>query len=202
MRSPITDTLETFTIRQVAELWAEETGQGADLIERALIKAAERYHSNEHGIDHELELVVVRLDADNKGLTPEELEAKVQKRDEDLLAYSPGLYVEATDGKITQETAVRRNALIAWCEQEGIHIPSFIARSPPVPTIRAEARAQKWLQELVETVQSGTETQRTKDQYRQTAQVRFPGLSTRGFGRIWDMVVPSDWKRAGRPRKS
>ena len=202
MRSPITDTLETFTIRQVAELWAEETGQGADLIERALIKAAERYHSNEHGIDQELELVLVRLDADNKDLTPEELEAKVQEREEDLLANNPALYVDAAGRKITRETVVRRNALIAWCEREGFDPPSFIAKKPPVPTAGAEAKAQEWLRKSIDAVQSGSEAKLSKGQYRELAQEKFPGLSVRGFDRIWDTVVPNSWRRAGRPQKS
>jgi len=130
MPAKITDTVEAFTIRQVAELWGEETGERLDIIERALIAVASRRYSKEEVLDHETELVFVRLDAKNKDLSPEELEAKVEQKEEELLANRPGLYVLELQGEITRDTEVNRRALLAWCEQNDLKPPKFLAIEP------------------------------------------------------------------------
>jgi hypothetical protein len=42
----------------------------------------------------------------------------------------------------------------------------------------------------------------SKEKYRTRAQAKIEGLSDRGFDRVWNDVVPPEWKRAGAPKKS
>lgn len=130
MPAKITDTVETFTIRQVAELWGDETGERPDIIERALIAVASRSYSKEEVLDHETELVFVRLDAKNKDLSPEELEEKVAQKEKELLENRSGLYVPDLQGDVSPDTEVSRHALLAWCEQNDLPSPKFLAKEP------------------------------------------------------------------------
>ena len=130
MPAKVTDTLESFTIRQVAELWGEEIGERPDIIERALITAASQSYSKEDVFDHETELVLVRLDAKNKDLSPEEFEEKVTQKEEELLEKRPGLYVPELQGDVSPDTVVSRHALLAWCEQNDLPSPKFLAKEP------------------------------------------------------------------------
>jgi len=202
MAAKITDTLETFTIRQIAEQWAKETKEQADLIERRLIEAATQDYSRDDILDHETTHVFVRLDAKNKNLSPEEMDTKVDRKEAELLADKPGLYVRDLQGDITAETAVSRSALLAWCKKVGIDPPRFLAGAPARPTAPAETRAREWLQAKVDAVEHGTEGRMAKRKYRERALEEISGLSRRAFERAWANTVPDNWKQPGRPGKS
>ena len=67
----------------------------------------------------------------------------------------------------------------------------------PKSTIGAEAKLRRWLNIIIE---KGAKS-KPKRQYWEEASKEFgQSLSKRSFDRIWDQVVPDDWKKAGKPR--
>ncbi len=196
MLGRVTDSLASFTIEQAARLWAEESGEHRDLIERKLLQAAYAASSDPNSDDVELRLGVETSKYDD--IPAAQRDDAVRATEKEIYSSLKGLYVDHRSGPITAATPVRRLALEAWCEQAGFRLPQFLK-----PTAaELESRARAWLRECVRSVEQQLEVRKTKGKYRASAQVEFGGeLSKRVLILIWDDTVPEAWRRGGRPKK-
>jgi hypothetical protein len=194
----LTDTLESFTIAQAAKLWARDSGEQADLIERKLISAAEKGSSNPNLETVRSLICFEPLHASYQALPPEEREREMRSSEKRLYTEIDGLYVNHRGEPITRLTPVSRIALEAWCEQEGFELPQFL--KPTAAEFGARVRA--WLRHRIKSVEQQLEVRQAKGAYRAAAINEFgPELSKRAFDRLWDNTVPDAWRRGGRPKK-
>jgi hypothetical protein len=195
MSRRITDKLTSFTIGQAAKLWADDTRERAELIERKLIEAAFKASGDPNSDDIEFEIDTEFLHERYQGLSAAQRDHLLHKQ----YAKIDGLHVVHRGSPITAETTVRRTALEAWCERERVELPEFL--KPAKQEI--EARVRAWLRNHIAAVDGGDEVRQTKEIYRKEAITEFrPLLSKRRFNGIWDRTVPEDWKRGGRPKKN
>jgi hypothetical protein len=193
----LTDTLESFTIAQAAERWAEDTGERADLIERKLIQAAYGASSDPNSEDVELRFCMEPSNAKYDGLSVTERAHATRAVEKELYSKIDGLYVTHRGEPITPATTVRRTALEVWCEREGFELPQFL--KPRAGEL--ELRVRTWLRDCIKSEQQ-LGVRKTKADYRASAIDEFgPELSKRAFDRVWDSMVPDAWRCGGRPKK-
>ena len=92
---------------------------------------------------------------------------------------------------------VERDELARYCEEHGFSLPKFwFEGTKQQSSNRAEHRCGEWLKKYV--LQASVP--RPKAKVRREALGLFPGLSSRGFDRVWDETAPPAWRRAGRRR--
>jgi hypothetical protein len=192
----ITNTLDSLTIAQVAKLWAEETGEEVDLIERRLVQAAweniRDLNSDEIGFCASLE----QLSA-YEGQSPAERAQSIRIAEKKLYSQVEGLFVDDRRGIITSSTIIRRTALEVWCKREGFQLQFLSIPEELDHNVRA------WLIDQIKAVERERLAPRPKAAYRRDAIEEFgPGLTRRAFDRTWDSVAPDSWKRGGRRKKS
>jgi hypothetical protein len=193
----ITDTLESFTIAQAAQLWAKESGEQADLIERRLVSAAYQATSDPYSEDVGYRVCLEPLNAKYDGLSTTQRAQAIHAFEKKLYSKIDGLCVDHRNKPVTGSTTVRRMALEVWCAREGFE-PQFLNQTPE----DREKEVRVWLWDQIRAVEQQPSLQKAKAAYRASAIKEFgSSLSKRAFDRLWDNIVPDAWKRGGRPKK-
>ena len=124
-----------------------------------------------------------------------------------------GIYVRALIDFLTRKNAVEygydpafssvhpgatltRDHVQTFCEESQIDLPRFWFGAKE-SLAGAETQCRKWLADQI-----SRGNRKTKSEYRKVAAAEIEGLSARAFNRVWEAMVPLEWKRAGRPKKS
>jgi hypothetical protein len=85
-----------------------------------------------------------------------------------------------------------QEAFAAYYDLMGWGRPRFWFGKERKGTTRRQGHAEVWLKQIA----SGPK-RKPKDAYFAEAARQFPGLPRKAFDRIWDRVVPRNWKRSG-----
>ncbi|MEJ1936089.1 hypothetical protein WDZ92_38335 [Nostoc sp. NIES-2111] len=94
---------------------------------------------------------------------------------------------------------VERDELARYCKKHGFPLPKFwFEGTRQQSSARAEHLCREWLKKLVQQASAP----RPKSKVRHEALGLFPGLSSRGFDKVWKATVPPEWRRAGRKPSS
>jgi len=114
-------------------------------------------------------------------------------------AYDAMAEVELADFDELIKPAIRmfsvtRDALAGYCDRIGCDRPRFWfgAERGRKWIARLQRDAETWLKQIA----SGPK-RKPKSAYFADALERFPGLPRKAFDRIWNRVVPLNWKRSG-----